>query len=100
MRFRWGGQYPGVNTQQITNVLILSGRLVIFRNLALSLAGRTVSSLYPAEVLPLLKCIILTLGISEPLFPRHLNLSPCMDIEHLVRLKTSSLAVRTSHHAD
>jgi hypothetical protein len=83
-----------------TNLFILSGRLVIFRNLALSLACRAASSLYPAEVLPLLKCIILTLGISEPLFPRHLNLSPCMDIEYLVRLKTSSFAVRASHHAD
>lgn len=99
MRFAWGGQYPMLICTTKTNLFILSGRLVIFRDLTLSLACRAFINIALTPVLTAVQCIILIqrkTGISILVYPLK---SPLNDMECIV-VTTAAIAVRTVNHAD
>ena len=72
----------------------------VFRNLALSLAGRAGFSRISAEVLVQSKCRILVIRKHTPAKFRTFDCSSLMNMPCLERPYSAALAIRASYHAD
>lgn len=102
MRYRWGGQYPGVNMTQQNECIGIVWPIVsiVFRNLSHTLACRAGFPFHPAPVLAFRKSFILILGNDQPSLLGHLSLHMAVDVPGLIGSIAGSLAIRTRVHAD
>ena len=99
LAFSLGRPVPRVNMHNKTNLFILSGRLVIFMNLALSLACGAFVDVSLTPVLTAVQGIILIQGETGIGNLVHPLKSPLNDVECVV-VTTAAIAVRTVNHAD